>query len=110
MEMLVEFKRGNTFNPFCNHNQPPSKELSERTCATRGQFILYSTRLQTYQFRAWAFSVGIFGKVAHLFRWDRAGAISSEPISYCERGNRDLAEFPCRFDLMNRRGEEKTHY
>jgi len=34
---------------------------------------LYSTRLQTYQFRIWAFFVAISGKVARLFRRDRAG-------------------------------------
>ena len=108
--MFVEFKRGNTSDPFHSHDQLPFEELFERTCATRGQTVLYSTRLQTHQFRTWAFSVGIFGKVARLFRWDRAGAIVLEPISYCEKGNHELAEFLCRFDLMDRvqRGWDPT--
>jgi hypothetical protein len=88
----------------------PFEKLFETTCATRGQIVLYSTRLQTYHFRTWAFSVGIFGNVARLFRWDRAGAIVSEPIPYCERGNCDLVEFLRRFDLMDRaqRGWDPT--
>ena len=108
--MFVEFKRGSTSDPFHSHDGLPFEELFERTCATRGQIVLYSTRLQNYQFRTWTFSVGIFGKVARLFRWDRAGAIVSEPIPYCERGNRDLVEFLCRFDLMDRvqRGWDPT--
>jgi len=108
--MFVEFKRGNTSDPFCSHDQVPFEKLFETTCATRGQIVLYSTRLQTYQFRTWAFSVGIFGNVARLFRWDRAGAIVSEPIPYCEKGNHDLAEFLRRFDLMDRvqRGWDPT--
>ena len=108
--MFIEFKRGNTSDPFYSHDQLPFEKLFETTCATRGQIVLYSTRLQTYQFRTWAFSVGIFGNIARLFRWDRAGAIVSEPIPYCERGNHDLAEFLCRFDLMDRvqRGWDPT--
>jgi len=108
--MFVEFKRGNTSDPFYSHDQLPFEKLFETTCATRGQIVLYSTRLQTYQFRTWAFSIGIFGKVARLFRWDRAGAMVSEPIPYHEKGNRDLAEFLCRFDLMDRaqRGWDPT--
>ena len=108
--MFVEFKRGATSDPFHSDDQLPFEKLFETTCAVRGQIVLYSTRLQTYQFRTWAFSVGIFGNVARLFRWDRAGAIVSEPIPYCEDGNHDLAEFFCRFDLMDRaqRGWDPT--
>ena len=90
--MFVEFKRGNSCDPFYD------------------QIILCSARLQNYQFRTWVFSVGIFGDVARLFRWDRAGAIVSEAIPYQERGNRDLAEFFFRFDKMNpaQRGFDHT--
>ena len=102
MEMFVEFKRGNTADPFHNDAQLPFEKLFRTTRVTCGQIILYSTRLQTYQFRTCAFSVGIFGNVARLFRWDRSGAIVSEPIPYCMGGNTDLAEFFCRFDLMDR--------
>lgn len=108
--MFVEFNHGTPSDPFHNCDQLPFEKLFETTCATRGQIVLYSTRLQTYQFRTWAFSVGIFGNAARLFRWDRAGAIVSEPIPYCEKGNHDLAEFFYRFDLMDRtqRGWDPT--
>ena len=55
-----------------------------------------------YQFRTCVFSVGIFGKVARLFHWDRAGAIVSAPIKYSAKGNRELAKFFYRFNLMDR--------
>ncbi|KAF9645016.1 hypothetical protein BDM02DRAFT_3131389 [Thelephora ganbajun] len=108
--MFVGFKRGDISDPFHSHDQLPFEKLFEATCATHGRIVLYSTRLQTYQFRTWAFSVGVFGKVARLFHWDRAGAVVSEPIRYCKRGNRDLAEFLCRFDLMDhgQRGWDHT--
>ena len=108
--MFVEFKCGNTSDPFHSEEKLPFEKLFETTCATRGQIILYSTRMQTYQFRTWAFSIGIFGKVARLFRWDRAGAIVSEPILYSGKGTHDLVEFLCRFDMMDRaqRGSDHT--
>ena len=108
--MFVEFKRGTTSDPFYSDNRLQFEKLFEKTCATRGQIVLYSTRLQTYQFRTWAFSIGIFGDVARLFRWDRAGAIVSEPIPYCKAGNYELSEFLRRFDLMDRtqRGWDPT--
>ncbi|KAF9649977.1 hypothetical protein BDM02DRAFT_3093894, partial [Thelephora ganbajun] len=68
MEMFVEFKRGDTSDPFHSHDQLPFEKLFEAACATRGQTVLYSACLQTCQFRTWAFSVGVFGKVARLFR------------------------------------------
>jgi len=110
MEMFVEFKSGDASDPFHSKDLVPFEKTFHTTCATRGQIVLYSTRLQTYQFRTCAFSVGIFGSVARLFRWDRAGAIVSEPIPYLENGNHDLAEFLCRFDLMSRvqRGWDPT--
>ena len=110
MEMFVEFKRGNTSDPFYSEEHLPFEKLFELTCATRGQIIIYSTRMQTNQFRTWAFSIGIFGKVARLFRWDRAGAIVSDPILYSGKGSGDLVEFLCRFDMMDRaqRGSDHT--
>jgi hypothetical protein len=37
MEMFVEFKRGNTFDPF--RNELPFEKLFETTCETRGQIV-----------------------------------------------------------------------
>ena len=110
MEMFVEFKSSDTSDPFYSEDQLPFEKLFKKTCATRRQIVLYSTRMQAYQFRTCAFSVGIFGNVARLFRWDRAGAIVSEPVPYSSSVNRDLSEFLCRFDLIGRarRGWDPT--
>ena len=110
MELFVEFKHGSTSDPFYRDNKIPFQKSFNTTCALRGQMVLYSTRLQMYQFRAFVFSVGIFGDVARLFRWDRAGAIVSEPIMYSEKGNRELVEFFYRFNLADRaqRGWDPT--
>jgi len=109
MELFVEFKREATSDPFADTKEQFHK-LFSTTCATRGQMTLYSTRMQMYQFRTCVFSVGIFGKVARLFRWDRAGAIVSAPIDYSAEDNHELAEFFYRFDLMDsaRRGWDPT--
>lgn len=114
MELFVEFKRESSSDPFTDTDEPdctePFQKLFDTTCATRGQMTLYSTRMQMYQFRTCVFSVGIFGRVARLFRWDRAGAIVSAPIKYSVAGNRELIEFFYRFNLMNRtqRGWDPT--
>ena len=110
MEMFVEFKYGNTSDPFHVEGKQSFEKHFETTCATRGQIALYATRLQTYQFRTWVFSIGIFGNVARLFHWDRAGAIISEPIYYTKGGNRELAEFLWRYDRLDRvqRGFDPT--
>ena len=108
MEMFVEFKYGNTSDPFHTQDRVSFEKLHETTCAIRGQIAIYSTLLQTYQFRTWVFSIGIFGNVARLFRWDRAGAIVSEPIDYST--SQDLEEFLHRFDKMTpaQRGFDPT--
>ena len=109
MEMFVEFKHDKQSDPFCKESQPFEK-LFDKDCATCGQIILYSTRMQNYQFRTRAFSVGIFGNVARLFCWDCAGVVVLGPIRYSTRGNRDLADFFRRFNLMDRaqRGWDPT--
>ena len=105
IELFVEFKRGSGSDPFAETDKPGGPEqfhkYSEATCATRGQMTVYSTHMQMYQFRTCVFSVGIFDKVARLFRWDRAGAIVSAPIEYSKKGNRELSEFFYRFNLMD---------
>ena len=110
MELFVEFKRGSTSDPFNMDGKVPFPKTFETTCASRGQMVLYATRLQMYQFRTFVFSVGIFGNVARLFRWDRSGAIVSAPIMYAEEGNRELSEFFYRLNLTDRaqRGWDPT--
>ena len=111
MELVfVEFKRGPTSDPFNRDDKATFPKTFEATCASRGQMALYATRLQMYQFRTFVFSVGIFGNVARLFRWDRSGAIVSAPIMYAEEGNRELSEFFYRLNLADRaqRGWDPT--
>lgn len=111
MEMFVEFKRGSASDPFREERGGfPFQKSYDTTCALRGQMTLYATRMQRYQFRTFVFSVGIFGHVARLFRWDRSGVVVSKPIMYSGEGNRELSEFFHRFDLANRtqRGWDPT--
>ena len=114
MELFVEFKRETASDPFADTDKPGCEgqfqKPSDAACATRGRMTLYSTRMQMYQFRTCVFSVGIFGEVARLFRWDRAGVIVSSPIEYSTPGNRELAEFFYRFNRMDpaQRGWDPT--
>ena len=100
MEMFVEFKHGNSADPFVTNDEFFPK-MFNNTCANRGQIALYSTRQQAYQFRTSIFSVGIFGSVARLFRWDRTGCQVTVPIDYSTKdGNLQLVEFFLRIDRM----------
>ena len=114
MELFVEFERESTSDPLPDTGKSGCKDqfrkLFNTTCATRERMTLYSTQLQMYQFRTCVFAVGIFGKVARFFRWDRAGASVSAPIKYSTAGNRELAEFFYRFNRMNpvQRGWDPT--
>jgi len=111
MELFAEFERI-TYGHFVNMRGRVMevRKIFGATCATLRDMTQYSTHMQMYRFRACVFSVGIFGKVARLFRWDRAGAIVSAPIEYSTVGNRELAEFFYRFDRMNpaQRGWDPT--
>jgi len=49
---------------------------------TGGQIIAYTTTLLSNQYRTHAFSVLIIKDYARLIRWDRGGAIITEPIYY----------------------------
>ena len=110
MEMFAEFKSRNAADLFQNDQKLPFERLFETSCDTRGQIVVYATCLQNYQFRTCLFSIGIFGEVARLFRWDRAGAIVSCPIYYTKAGNLELVEFLVRFDNSNhtQRGLDPT--
>ena len=45
------------------------------------------------QSRLFAFSVGIYGSVARIFRFDHAGAVCSEPFDYAAKNGAILHEF-----------------
>ena len=101
MEMFVEFKHGNSSDPFGTGDEPFAN-LFKNACSTRGQMTLYSARQQAYQFRTSVLTVGIFGKNARFLRWDRTGSKVTAPIDYSTaEGNRYLTEFFTRFDRMS---------
>ena len=110
MELFAEFEQESTSGTDEHGYAQQVRKLYDATRAKLREMTLYSTRMQMYQFRTCVFSVGIFGEVARLFRWDRAGAIVSAPIKYSTPGNRELAEFFYRFDRMNpaQRGWDPT--
>lgn len=100
MEMFVEFKHGASADPFVTEDRFFPK-LFNNTCDVRGQIVLYATLQQAYQFRTSIFSIGIFGKIARLFRWDRTGCQVTAPIEYStDEGNCQLTEFFLRLDQM----------
>ena len=96
----MEFKYGKSADPFVT-NEKFFLKLFNNTCDVRSQIVLYATQQQAYQFRSSIFSVGIFGTVARIFRWDRSGCQVTEPIDYsADKGNRQLAEFFLRLDRL----------
>jgi hypothetical protein len=100
MEMFVEFNHDNSFNPFATKGNFFPK-IFDNDCADRDQISLYAAQQQAHQFRTSILTVGIFGKIARLFRWDRAGCKVTVPIDYStEKGNSQLTEFFLRFDRM----------
>ena len=109
MELFVEFNSGSTSDPF-DVGDAPFPRSSPTTRASLEQMVWHVTRIQMYQFRTSFFSVGIFGNVARLFRWDRSGSIVSKPIMLTEKGNRELSEFFYRFNLADstQRGWDPT--
>ena len=87
-------------NPFTAGGQNFPK-LSITACTDHGQISIYSAWQQAYQFRTLTLTVGIFGRVARLFHWDRTGCLVTTPINYSMwEGNRQLTEFFLHFDQM----------
>jgi len=83
------------------HNQLPFEKLFKTTCVTCGQIVLYSTRLWTYQFRTWTFSIGIFREIARLFRCTVFDATPGEAAVFkgaikavVEEGENELLKAP----------------
>ena len=66
MEMFVEFNHDDSSNPFATKGNFFPK-FFDNDCVDRNQITLYAAQ-QAYQFRTSILTVGIFGKVARLFR------------------------------------------
>ena len=86
-ELLIEFKWHSSDDPFCH---PTTGDDNERTflrdgkaCAdTIGQITSYAAAQLGSQFRTCIYSVLIVKDYARLIRWDRTGAIVTDPIHY----------------------------
>ncbi|OSX56276.1 hypothetical protein POSPLADRAFT_1062765 [Postia placenta MAD-698-R-SB12] len=84
--LIVEFKAANSDgHPFSTSVSPdkwlPNTELSAET---RGQIADYAATVLRYQPRCFCFMIVISGCSARLLRWDRCGAIVSEPFDFVE--------------------------
>jgi hypothetical protein len=86
----------------------PLINLEGKASDTAGQVTSYATMVLSSQYRTHAFSVLIIRDYARLIRWDRGGAIVTEPIYYVEESL--LFEFLIRYDRANReiRGHDPT--
>lgn len=101
MDMFVEFNHGDSADPFPSNGALPPKRPNANARPCLNQIIFNLIRQQGNQFRNSIFTVGIFGEVARIIRWDRSGCRVTAEIHYStEEGNRQLTEFFLRFDRM----------
>lgn len=115
VELFIEFKRRSSDDPFIikvpssqtsstssSDNATPSLSLnpimktSSTACTTCGQITAYATSQMGAQYRTHIFSILIILDYARLIRWDRSGAIVTEPIYYNEAS--ELFDFLIYFD------------
>ncbi|KIM74741.1 hypothetical protein PILCRDRAFT_25867, partial [Piloderma croceum F 1598] len=83
-ELLIEFKWHSSDDPFFDPHTP--------TCAdTIGQITSYAAAQLGSQFRTHIYSILVIKDYARVIRWDRTGAIVTEPIYY--NVDPTLAEF-----------------
>jgi len=101
-EIIIEFKWSCADDPFCDPYplpEDPSRSTFLRDNKsgrdTLGQITSYAAAQLGSQFRTHIYSVLIVKDYARLIRWDRSGAIVTEPIRYND--NAALAEFFRRF-------------
>jgi Fungal protein kinase len=119
LEFVVEFKSAASNDPFV---MPTKKRAAEGTTGSGnplmkdtlnsntvvGQITAYATQILSSQYRTHAFTVLICKDLARLIRWDRAGAIVTEPIFYDNESY--LHDFLTRYNdaPSNIRGHDST--
>jgi len=95
VECMIEFKWHTSDDPFCDphHTNGENSFLRDGKLAsdTAGQITAYAAAQFGSQFRTCVYSVLIVKSYARLIRWDRTGAVVSEPIEYNREGH--LVEF-----------------
>jgi Fungal protein kinase len=83
LDIHIEFKWSTTEEPFVKH--PTATSLVANTGNARdtlGQLSTYAAAQLAAQYRTHAFSIFVLRKKARIIRWDREGAIVTEPIEY----------------------------
>lgn len=100
-DIHVEFKWDADHDPFCPPHPTPFSQKPTFFCDTKkakdtlGQVTAYATAQLGSQFRTHAFSVLVVRDTARIIRWDREGAVVTEPIKY--NSDASLAEFFARY-------------
>lgn len=102
LNFFIEFKTKPHHNPFLQQEDRKATDLNpliNTTAAARkvaGQIISCATLVLGTQYCTHVFSVLIIKNLVRLIRWDRSGAIVTEPIKY----NKDLSfvDFLIRYD------------
>lgn len=115
VELFIEFKRCSDDDPFVsklpqrsqprksssNNTTPPSHNPLMKTSSdpqiTCGQITAYATSHMSAQYRTHIFFVLICSDYARLIRWDRSGAIVTEPTYYNDASS--LFDFFILFNL-----------
>lgn len=116
-EFTVEFKTMRNQDPFRRETDCIADagttigsfmETDTKGRETAGQIISYATLILGAQYRTHTFSVLIVKDYARLIRWDRSGAIVTEPICYVTQSY--LLDFFVRYDLASKeaRGHDPT--
>ena len=108
VDFVIEFKRSS--DPFGNSSEQPIPFACPRggALSNLGQLTVYATSILSAQYRTHMFMVFIVKEYARLIRWDRSGAVFTEPIKFNEKSH--LFDFFIRYDFSDReaRGHDIT--
>lgn len=111
-EFFIEVKNRTELAPFSfNPDDSPTTELPDATerLRSRGQLVEYAKEMGFRQHRTFVPMISIFRDHARFFRFDRAGAIMSEPFNYIT-DHKPFSTFIFRYAHANRqtRGFDPT--
>ena len=106
-DFFIEFKTNIHHDPFVRGGDTFLSN-TVKSIETRGQITSYATLLLGAQYRTHIFCILVVKDYARLIRWDRAGAVVTEPIYYDDE--RHLFDFFIRYDRAGRevRGHDST--
>lgn len=76
----IEVKAQNDADAFSPASNRRVESRAGAGKSTRGQMAEYISRIHDYQHRNFIFSIYIHGREVYLLRWDRVGAIVTEPF------------------------------